>query len=156
MIRIKSQSSDHQYDAEGRAITTWDHKKCSWIVNPEFENEEIDWYGEDSDFPAGTTLARYIQDHPNWDKMPDIHVTWYWNDKATCIKAFGLPHTFGQQSDYWDKQRYPYSASRSWGDIDEPEKSTVERFGKYCSFHKDADRTVVQYNGKVLFDGKLS
>lgn len=156
MIRITSQTSDHQYDSEGNAITTWDAKKCCWIVNPQYENEKIDWYGEDSDFPAGCTLAEFNERNPNWDKNPDITVTWYWNTKETCIRAFGQPHTFGQKSDYWDKQRYPYTASRNWGYIDEPESTTVERFGKYCSFHKHADRTVVMYNGKQLFDGKLS
>ena len=155
MIQIVLQDSTHQYDSEGNAITTWDAKKCCWIVNAEFENEQINWYGKDSDFPAGCTLAEYINNNPGWDKFPDIDVTWYWNDKATCIRAFGLPHTFGQSSDYWDKQQYPYTAHRNWGYIDEPENTTIERFGKHCNFHKYADRTVVNYNGKVLFDGKL-
>lgn len=155
MIRIVSQNSTHQLDSEGRAITTWDAKKCCWIVNPEFENEVIDWYGQDSDFPAGCTLADYIARNPNWDKMPDINVTWYWNTKEVCIAAFGLPHTFGEKGDYWDKQIYPYTCSRNWGDIDESKETAAERFGKYCSFHTHADRVVVMYNGKVIFDGKL-
>ena len=38
MIKIKSTDAYHQYDKEGRAITTWDHKKCSWIINSEVVN----------------------------------------------------------------------------------------------------------------------
>jgi hypothetical protein len=155
MIRITSQNGTHQYDSQDRAITTWDHKKCCWIVNPEFEKEKIDWYGKDSDFPQGCTLAQFIERNPNWDKMPDINVTWYWNTKESCIAGFGLPHTFGEKHDYWDKQTYPYMTNRSWGYIDEPKETTVENFGKYCKFHKHADRTLVTYNGETLFDGKL-
>jgi hypothetical protein len=76
MIKIVRQDGEHQYDELNRTITTWDHKKCAWIVNPEFDNDEIDWYGEDSDFPAGCTLKEYLLQYPNWDKMPNIKVTW--------------------------------------------------------------------------------
>ena len=47
MIRIICQDGIHQYDNKGNAITTWDNKKCSWIVNPEYENEKIDWWGKE-------------------------------------------------------------------------------------------------------------
>lgn len=155
MIKIESQSALHQYDSEGNAITTWHEKKCEWIVNEEYENEEIDWYGKDSDFPRGCTLAQFEESNPNWDKLPNIHVTWYWDTKEDAIRAFGRPHTFGQPGTYWDTMSYPYTASRQWGYIDESEETTVERFGKYCDFHKHANRTVVTYNEKILYDGKL-
>ena len=146
----------HQYDSKGRAITTWDKKKCSWIVNPEFEDDNIDWYGEHSDFPAGYTLKEYKENFPDWDKKPDIVVTWTWKDKASAIAAFGQPHTFGESSDYWDKKEFPMTATREWGYIDEPEETTVERFGKYCNWHIHASNVRVLYNGKEIFNGKLS
>jgi hypothetical protein len=155
MIRIVSTNGRHQYDTQGRAITTWDEKKCTWIINSDFEHAEIDWWGEDNDFPAGETLAAFEKRNPDWNKIPDITATWYWNTKESCIKAFGFPRSFGQPADYWDKQHYPYSATRAWGYIDEKEETTVERFGKYCDFHRHADRVVVTYNGKVLHDGIL-
>lgn len=155
MIRIVSQSAQHQYDDKERAITTWDEKKCAWIVQTEFETEKIDWWGADNDFPGGYTLKEYVETNPNWDKNPDIVVTWYWHTKETCIKAFGLPHTFGQKPDYWDKQLYPYSATRQWGYIDEKKDNAVNNFGKYARFHEHADRVVVTYNGETLHDGVL-
>lgn len=160
MIHISSQSGTNQYDQNGRAVTYWDAKKCSWIVYPEFEKEEIDWYGSDSDFPAGYTIAEYELNHPGWKKMPDITVNWYWNTKETCIKTFGLPSKFLKTSDphyfdFWDIQTYPYTAKKYWGDIDEPKESAVARFGKYCDFNKNADKVIVLYNGTVIHDGIL-
>lgn len=101
MIRIKSQSGTNQYDEDGTPITEWHDKKCAWIVLPEFEKEEIDWWGEDSDFPGGYTLTEYIQQHPNWDKIPNINIVWSWNSKEICQKTFGIPSSFGEKSDYW-------------------------------------------------------
>lgn len=155
MIIIKSQTAVHQYDDQGRIITTWDNKKCSWIVNTEFENEDIDWYGKDSDFPAGYTLAEYIEQNPNWDKMPNIIVTWTWNDKETCIRAFGQPHSFGERPDYWDKVKYPYTASKDWGYLDYSKETAIEQLGKYCNFHIHADKTIIKYNNEIIFEGKL-
>lgn len=154
-IRITSQDGSHQYDGQGRAITTWDHKKCAWIVNEEFENESIDWWGNDNDFPGGCTLEQFKKDTPDWDNKPDISVSFYWNDKATCIRAFGSPHTFGASADYWDKQHYPYTHHKNWGYLDYKEDETVEALGKFCDFHKHASRVVVTYNSKVLHDGPL-
>jgi len=154
-IRIKSQDGSHQYDGEGRAITTWDHKKCAWIVNEEFENEKIDWWGNDNDFPGGCTLEQFEANTPDWDKKPDISVSWYWNDKATCLRAFGSPHTFGADFDYWEKQRYPYQHHKNWGYLDYKEDEVVEALGKFADHHRHASRVIVKYNGKVLHDGPL-
>ena len=76
MIYITSQDAYHQYDDNGNAITTWDTKKCAWIVEKEYENEKINWWGRDNDFPAGYTLSEYIQAFPNWNERPDITVKW--------------------------------------------------------------------------------
>lgn len=154
-IKITSQDGLHQYDEGGNAITTWDAKKCAWIVNQEFEEAEIDWWGEDNDFPGGYTLKEYLESNPNWDKNPDISVTWFWNTKETCIEVFGRPHTFGEAWDYWDKKQYPYQASRSWGYLDYTPTEAIQQLGRYCSFNRRADRVVVTYNGKVIYDGKL-
>jgi hypothetical protein len=154
-IRITSQDAFHQYDGNGRAITTWDAKKCAWIVEPKFEGENIDWYGKDSDFPAGCTLKGFEANNPDWDKKPDISVSWYWNDKATCLRAFGSPHTFGADFDYWDKQIYPYQHHKNWGYLDYKEEEVVEALGKFADHHRNASRVVVTYNGKVLHDGPL-
>lgn len=155
MIRITNQSGTNQYDSQGNAITSWDDKKGAWIVNPEYENEEINWWGSDNDFPAGYTLKEYEASHPGWERLPDISVTWFWDTKLACVKAFGSPYSFGADRDYWDKIRYPYTCTRSWGDLDFSKGQAVNALGTYCSFHKHADRVIVRYNGETLHDGKL-
>lgn len=155
MIKIKSQDAVHQYDSEGNAITTWDAKKCNWIVNTQYENEDIDWYGEDSDFAAGTTLKSFIESNPNWDKNPDITVTWIWDTKEIYEKAFGHPSSFGGAYNYYDTLSYPQSCVRSWGYLDYNEKEAIEQLGKYCGFHLKASKTIVRYNNKIIFEGKL-
>ena len=155
MIKIKSQDARHQYDEEGYAITTWDAKKCTWIVEPEFENERIDWYGKDSDFPSGCTLKEFEAENPNWDKVPDIIVTWTWNTKENMQKGFGRPNSV-QESQWYDNTQFPYSGNRSWGYINVPKETTVERFGKFCDFHKYADNVRVLYNGEEIFNGVLN
>lgn len=155
MIKIKSTDALYQYDEDGRAITTWDAKKCSWIINAEFENEEIDWWGKDNDFPRASKLANFIEQNPNWDKIPDIQVTWTWNTENTCITAFGSPSSFGARYDYWRKMKYPYTHSSHWGYIEYTEEEAIESLGKYCDFHKHADNTRVLYNNKEIFNGKL-
>lgn len=154
MIQIKSQDGSHQYDENGRAITTWDAKKCTWLVNKEFENQEIDWWGHDNDFPRGETLDHFLENNPNWDKKPDIVVTWYWNTKEQYEKMGGHPSSFGQSYDYYEKLSYPQTCTRDWGYIDCPKEEVVKRFANYADFHKHADRVVVKYNGETLFDGK--
>ena len=160
MIRIKSQDAIHQYDEEGRAITTWDSKKCSWIVNPEYENEQIDWWGDDNDFPAGETNAEFTKRNPKWDNNAVISVTWFWNTKEKCIRTFGQPSSFLPKGDphirdYWDIQTYPYTSTKQWEYLAYTEEEAIEHLGKYCGFNKTADKTIVRYNDKIIFEGKL-
>ena len=154
MIKIVSQDAFQQYDELGNAITYWDAKKCSWIVNTEYEEEEIDWYGEDSDFPAGCTLAEYESQHPDWKSIPDISVTWTWNTKQRMQASLGRPTSIGEY-EWYDKQTFPYSQSKYWGDIECTKEEAIERFGKYCGFNKGADKTVVKYNNEIIFEGNL-
>lgn len=154
MIQIKCQSGTNQYDEEGNAITYWDDKKCAWIVLPEYEQESINWYGKNSDFPAGCTLKEYEKTHPNWKSIPNIAVTWFWNTKETAQKTFGQPHTFGESFDYWDRQQYPYTCHRDWGYIECTKENAVKEFATYCGFQNYADRVIVTYNGETILDGK--
>ena len=160
MIHIKSQDAFHQYDEGGNPITTWDSKKCSWIINREYENERIDWWGKDNDFPGGCTLSQFVKDNPNWDKKPDISVTWYWENEESCVKAFGQPWTFQHpatcDSNYWKTMKYPYTANKNWEHLDYEEKEAISQLGKYCGFNKFAYRVTVRYNGKLIHDGPLS
>ena len=159
MIQIVSQDGVNQYDDSGNAITTWNAKACNWIVNPEFEKEKIDWWGVDNDFPRGTTWGSFIANNPNWDKKPDIVVTWYWNDKESCIKTFGQPKTFQSPQNYnpryWEDMKYPYSATKDWGYLDYSEEEAIIQCGKYCNFNKHAQRVTISYNGKILHDDIL-
>jgi hypothetical protein len=151
MIRIASQGGTNQYDESGRAITTWDAKKCSWIVNEEFENEEIDWWGEDNDFARGCTLSEFIENNPNWDKNPDIVVTWMWNTKESYQRFGGSPASFGGERDYYDKLTYPFSVTRSWGYLDYSEDEAI-KLASYCDFDKLSDSVKVVYNGETLLE----
>lgn len=147
MIRIISQDGCHQYDEDYNEITTWDDKKCAWIVNPEYENEEIDWWGEDNDFPAGYTLAEYERNYPDWNSRPDIDVIWTW-DEDGYKKAF--PD--------WRRHpipSFPETYCRSWGYLDISEEEAINRLGRHCRFNQYAISTKVTYNGKIIYDGKL-
>lgn len=150
MIKIRSQDRCHQYDESDNIITTWDKKKCSWIINPEYENSEIDWWGEDNDFPQGIALADFIKDNPNWNKLPDIIVIWTWNTKEGMMKALK-----DNDSSWYNKQRFPYSESRSWGYLEYTKEEAIEQLGKYCDFYKHADNTKIIYNQETIFNGKL-
>lgn len=96
----------------------------------------------------------YVENNPNWDKMPDIRVTWTWNTKEQYEKMGGHPRSFGQSHDYYDKLAYPQICTRDWGYIDCPKEEAVKRFADYAGFHKYADNVKVFYNGEKLFDGK--
>jgi len=159
-VHINSMDGQHQY-SDGVPITDWHSKKCAWIIRPEFEDQEINFWGKDNDYPGAYTLKEFEDSHPNWDKLPSISVTWYWNTKEACIKAFGQPSSFLKRDDrhildYWDIQHYPYIHHKSWGYIECVEDEAVERFGKYCSFNQYADRVRVTYNDKVIHDGILT
>lgn len=171
MIRIVSQSAIHQYDENERAITTWDSKKCSWIVNEEFEDEDIDWWGEDNDFPVGETLKEYLSRNPTWDIKPNITVTWTINDKDNYYKVFNeypqrktesfksfghlfqacdMKHAYEYDPDF----KFPYSFSREWGYLEYNKEEAIMYLGRYCSFNK-ASSTRIVYNNEVIFEGKL-
>jgi len=153
MIHIKSADAIHQYDEQGRAITTWDDKKCAWIVNPEFENQEIDWWGNDNDFPAGKTLKDFISSNPTWDKKPDITVKWTWKTKHDMIACLGAPTSIPER-EWYDKTIFPFSDSRSWGHLEYNKEEAIMYLGKYCGFNKNST-TVVTYNNEVIFEGIL-
>lgn len=154
MIRkIAYQDSRHQYDEYNNSITTWDSKKCAWIVNKEFEREEIDWWGKDNDFPTGLTLEEFEKNNPDWAKLPDIVVTWTWNTKEAYRNAFGSPFSFGESFDYYDKQEYPQKHTKQWGYIECSEEDAVERFAGFADHNKHADDVTVMYNGKLIFNG---
>lgn len=154
MIKIKSTDVYHQYDKEGRAITTWDHKKCSWIINSEFEDEEIDFWGKDNDFPAACKLADYIEENTNWEKLPNITVTWIWNTKDALMLSCGRP-TSTSEWEWYNKAKFPFTDSRSWGYLNYTKEEAIEHLGCYCDFYKGADNTKITYDDEILFDGKL-
>lgn len=155
MIKITSQDSLHQCDIDGNKITTWDEYRCCWIVNKEYENDTIDWFGKDGDFPAGSTLAQFEEQNPKYAENPCIETEFYWASKEEAILQFGYPDTFGAPENYWDKIKYPYSCFRSWNHMDTKKENVVETFGKYCDFNKHATRVVIKYNNELLFDGVL-
>jgi len=145
MITITSQDAKHQYDNQGRAITTWNEKYCSWIINPEFENETIDWQNDAngiSEFPRGCTKAQYLEMFPGADNYPDVEVTWYWDEE-------------GYEKAFKTKPRRIQQCTRYWGHIDLTEEEAIKRMGHYCDWNKYAYRTLITYNGKTIFDGKL-
>ena len=147
MIHIKSQDSLHQYDEFDNPITTWDDKKCAWIVEPEYEEEEIAWWGEDNDFPRGLTLKEFEEENPGWDKIPDISVTWTWSED-------------GYKKQFMDWYNYPLPVfpvicTRDWGYIDYSEEEAIEFLGKYCKWNIYSDKVEIKYNNKLIFSGKL-
>lgn len=147
-IRIKYQDASAQYDEDYNQITEWNEKYCSWIVLPEYEesyyNNEIDWWGEDNDFPRGCTKKEYLELFPNADNYPDIYVAWYWDEEG-YRKMFKESPTSKSQLMY----------SNTWGYLDYDEEKSIKFCGHYCDFNKYAYKTVIKYNGKIIFEGKL-
>ena len=136
-IRIEYQDGFHQYDEDFNPITTWNPKYCEWIINEEYENDEIDWQKDENgitEFPRGVTMAYAKESQPNADNYPVIDVFWIW-DKET-------PQGNLAYNKHWDY-------------LDYSKEKAVEQLVKYCDFNKYAVRTVVKYNNEVIFDGKL-
>jgi hypothetical protein len=152
-IKITQQGASHQYDSDGNAITDWNAKKCAWIVRAEYENDSIVWWGDDNDFPSGYTLEEYEETHPDWNKHPDIEVTWTFESIEIMKKAYGAPRT-KKEADWYASIKFPYSYMRNWGYIDYTEDEAIERLGKFCDHHKHSI-TRVSYNGEIIFEGKL-
>lgn len=168
MIHIKSQDARHQYDKDGNAITTWCDKRANWMVNKEYENSEINWWGKDNDFPGGCTEEDYEELYPNWNKLPNIIVEWTWT-KEGYFKAFReylkIPdpkyahirhmltpgeinkHTYMNAPDSY----YPKTETRSWGYLDYTKEKAIESLGSYCKFNEYAF-TKVYYNGELISD----
>ena len=85
-IFIKYQDAQGQYDEDYNQITEWNDKYCSWVVLPKYEdaynNGEIDWWGDDNDFPSGETMAELQAQYPDADTWPVIGVTWFWDEEG--------------------------------------------------------------------------
>jgi hypothetical protein len=151
MIRIKSQDALHQYDGIGRAITTWDGDRCAWIVNKEFEDAEIDWYGANSDFPGGMTLKEYDELYPDFANNPNITITWKYESINALVKTFG-------DRRYWEQnvKTFPYLITRNWNYFSRKDVPTFEAvlthgsngFHGYAGFDKGADGIFVQYDNE--------
>ena len=147
MIKIVGWDGVNQFDEDGNAITEWNEKYCAWVVLPEYEeaykNGEIDWWGEDNDFPSGLSLEELKKLYPNADNNPDITVIWTW-DKDGYRKEFHEP--LDTETTF---------CCRSWGYLDYSKEEAIELVGKYCDWNVTAFNTKVIYNGETIFDGKL-
>ena len=144
-IRIEYQDGTHQYDADYNPITTWNSKYCEWIINEEYENDEIDWQKDANgitEFPRGVTMAYAKESQPNADNYPVIQVTWIWDEE-------GYVKQFGQMPEG------NLAYSKTWEYLDYSEEKAIGQLVKYCDFNKYAICIIVKYNNKVIFDGKL-
>lgn len=149
MIRIKYQDATAQYDENYVQITEWNEKYCFWIVLPEYENAyyrgEIDWWGEDNDFPRGCTKNEYLELYPDADNYPDIIVIWEW-DREGYNKMFNEYPNNNEET-----QRY----CNSWGYLNYDKEKAIKMLGHYCDFNKYAYKTTIKYNNEIIFEGKL-
>lgn len=152
MIHIASQDSMHQYDENGNAITTWNDKCCNWIVNEEYEkafnNDEIDWWGNDNDFPRGCTMEYQIKNFGDPDKLPDITLIMEWETESDYRKM-------GPGFDY-SKYNYPVTVTRNWGYINCTEEEAIERFvtnpdSYYNKIAIGSTDCILKYNEKVIY-----
>lgn len=166
IITIVKQDSQHQYDIEGRTITTWNDKYCSWIINPEFESCLISWQDDEngiSEFPRGCTMAEYLKDNPDADNKPDIKVTWFYKNREDYLKTIGY-----NREDEWkrflEKTKHAdptlgrennLTIERSWGYLSYSPEEAINRLGRYAGFNKLASKVKVVYNNKVIFDKEL-
>ena len=152
MIRIKSQDAVHQYDESGTAITTWCEKRCNWIVNKEFEDADIDWYGEDSDYPAGVTAAQHEENNPEWRTYPNISMKYTCNNVRSYSKATNMIPEIMEKR--YGSTVYPVNWTRSWGYYPRVEISSINeailRFWSYCDWGKNADSVSITYDDETM------
>lgn len=142
MIQINYQTATGQYDRNGNQITRWDAKRCSWIVlskyKREYDNNEIDWWGGDNDFPAGETIEQYHKRYPHQctANLPDISVQYIFNIED-FKKAFP-----GE-----DYQKYPhgYSYCRHWQHLDYKFEEAVEKLKYYIDVGKLASEITITW-----------
>lgn len=145
MIKISYTTARGQYDKEGNEICYWDKKRCSWIVHKayltEYENNQIDWWGNDNDFPMGTTKQRYDSMFKGNNNYPDIYLRVEFTQEE--FKK-GFPRE--------DHRKYPngYSYTRHWEHINytfEEAKKIID----YLTCNKFAHHITVTWlkNGKA-------
>lgn len=148
MIKITYQDGSGQYDQSGNQITEWNDRYCSWVVLSEYEDayyrEEIDWWGMDNDFPSGQTMKELQELYPNANSWPIIDVRWFWTEEGYIKEFHEKPK---------DKSQLSYE--RRWEYLDYTKEKAIEFLGKYCGFNNNAERVVIKYNYKIIFDGKL-
>ena len=147
-IFIKYQDAQGQYDEDYNQITEWNDKYCSWVVLPEYEeaynNGEIDWWGDDNDFPSGETMAELQAQYPDADTWPVIGVTWFWDEEGYIREFHEKPNT-----------NIPMTYYNSWEYLNYTKDEAIEKLGRYCKFNETAYRVIVKYNTETIFDGKL-
>lgn len=146
IVTITRMDATHQYDKDGNAITTWNSKYCGWVINKEYENCIIDWVEDKNgitEFPRGGTKAYFEKLYPGADNNPVITVTWYWDQKG--YKKFFKENL----------ETLATSHSQTWEYLDYTEEEAINMLGSYCRFNEEAYRTVIKYNNKTIFDGKL-
>jgi hypothetical protein len=166
MITIVRQDALHQYDADGRAITTWNDKYCSWIINPEFESSQISWQDDVngiSEFPRGCTKAEYLKDNPDADSRPDIEVTWFYKNREDYLKSIGY-ESEGEWKRFLEKTGHSdptlgrednLTAERSWRYLSYSPEEAIERLGRYTDFNKLAYKVKIVYNHKIIYNKEL-
>lgn len=135
MIKIKSQDATSQYDEFGNVITRWDGYRCCWIVNEQYENDKIDWYGNDNDFPTGCTLEEFNKMNPNYESNPSIWLTVYFDEES-------YKRAFGTLRGYFDR----FSYHRSWNNLDYDFEYTMKRIPQYLKSNCFATHIGVGWN----------
>lgn len=139
MINIAYQTATGQYDSNGRQITHWDEKRCSWIVNKPFiqdyKNNQINWWGNDNDFPVGTTKEIHDKHNPGCSNYPDISLYCVFDQE-------GFKKGFPRE----DYNKYPngYSYSKSWGHLNYFFEDAL-RLKNYLPCNKYADKIVITW-----------
>lgn len=155
MIHIKRQDGIHQYDEYGNAITTRNDKCCNWIVNEEYveayNNDEIDWWGEDNDFPRGCSMEYQIANFGDPYALPDISLEMTWETEDDYRKMGATDHF--EYSSY----SYPLTIYRHWGYLNYSEKEAIESLvtnpqSYYHSIAKGSTRCKLTYNGKIIYE----
>lgn len=141
MIKITSQSSSGQYDEEGNQITEWNPKLCEWVVLPkykaDYDNNNIDWWGKDNDFPAGATIEYFNTEYPNWESRPVISICMYFNPEG-CKKAF--------PDENQSKYKNGFNYGRTWEYLDYSFKDALN-VKSYLQADKFAEQIRIVWEG---------
>lgn len=129
-IRVKSQDQDHQYDAQGNIISSWNDDLRKYVILPQYHDRRIKW-GARCDHAV---IA------PEPTHIPEISISWTWDTPQIIEEQFGL-------NSHGEPFMCPLSNSRSW----RWNHTRQEALDHCVQFFTKCSSMMVLYDKEILF-----